>query len=288
VTQCPTIVDAHVHFWDPGRISYPWLSGVPALDHPLLLDDYLVALGENPIEAMVFVECDAAPGAVIEEAHWISTIASSDPRLRAVVASAPLERGDAARDVLDELCTNSLVKGIRRIIQFEADPDFCVQPGFVKGVRSLADLGLTFDICIAWHQLERVFELASAAPETTMVLDHIGKPPIVSGQMEPWLQGLRKLASLPNVHCKLSGVATEADHASWTRDQLLPYMDAAVECFGFEKLIFGGDWPVATQAISLADWIEFMRDYMQQFSEQKNRKFWRDNANTIYRLGLDP
>jgi L-fuconolactonase len=282
----PAIIDAHVHIWDPARISYPWLSRVPTLDRPFLLDDYLAALGDAALEAMVFVECDAAPEAVTDEARWVSTIAVSDGRLRAIVASAPLERGDAAKGVLDELCADALVKGIRRIIQFEADPDFCVRPGFVKGVRALAGYALTFDICIAWHQLGRAFKLASAAPETTMVLDHIAKPPIASGQMDSWLQGLRKLASLPNVHCKLSGVATEADHGSWTRDQLLPYIDAAFESFGVERLMFGGDWPVTTQAILLDDWIGFMREYMQQFTEQDNRKFWRDNANAIYRLGL--
>ena len=117
-----------------------------------------------------------------------------------------------------------------------------------------------------------------------MILDHIGKPNIKDGVMQPWAQQMHELARFPNVHCKISGVATEADHKGWSPDQLRPYIDIALESFGMDRVMYGGDWPVSTQAIEYTRWIEILEDVLQGVDEADKRKFWRENAVRFYRL----
>ena len=160
----------------------------------------------------------------------------------------PWKTGDRAADALDRLAEIPQVKGVRRIVQFESDLDFCLRPDFVRGVQLLERYGLSCDICISHEQLANTIELVRQCPNITFVLDHIGKPDIAAGLMEPWKSELSELARIPNVHCKLSGTVTEADHQAWTRDDLMPYIDHVVESFGFDRVMFGGDWPVVLNA----------------------------------------
>lgn len=279
-----TVVDTHLHLWDPGRIRYPWLDGNFSLNRPYLLDDYRAATASVPVEAMVFVQCEAEPAAFESEASWVAEQAEIDPRIRGLVAWAPLEKGQAVRADLERLTRHRLLRGIRRIIQFEPEVDFCLQPEFIAGVRALADFDLTFDICIDHRQLANVIKLVQQVPEVTMILDHIGKPAVRDAKMLPWAQQLRELARCPNVVCKLSGVATEADHGRWTPEQLKPYIDVAVEAFGFDRILFGGDWPVCTLAIRFDRWVSLLDEVMASVGDPERRKFWRNNAMRVYRL----
>jgi L-fuconolactonase len=119
-----------------------------------------------------------------------------------------------------------------------------------------------------------------------MVLDHIGKPPIKEGLIMPWANQLRELARLPHVFCKISGVATEADHGRWSADDLKRYIEVAIDAFGFDRIMFGTDWPVATQAIAVGRWVRLLDEVMADANEIEQRKFWRDNAARFYRLGI--
>jgi L-fuconolactonase len=280
------IIDTHLHLWDPARIAYPWLAGVPALDRPFLLPEFRDAAGEVAIEALVFVQCEAAFDQYEAEAEFAAEQARIDPRLESLVAWAPLEKGGAVEADLERLSRHSGLRGIRRIIQFEPDLDFCLRPGFVEGVRSLSAFGLSFDICIDRRHLANAIRFAEQVPDVSLVLDHIGKPDIRSGAFEPWASELRALASLPHVHCKISGVATEADHGAWAEDDLRRYIDTAIAAFGFERVMFGGDWPVATQAIGYQAWVALMDRALVGVGEADRRRFWRDNAAAFYRLGV--
>ena len=140
------------------------------------------------------------------------------------------------------------VRGVRRLIQGQPDPDFVLRPGFLEAIRLLPKYDLSFDICILHPQMQNTLAMMRQCPEVSFVLDHIGKPGIKAGLADPWRAQLREMAAMPNVVCKLSGVTTEADHHTWTRDQLRPYIDHVVDCFGPDRILYGGDWPVSELA----------------------------------------
>ena len=153
------IVDTHLHIWDLTRIRYPWLSNVPKLNRNHLIEDYRRACSPVEVAKMVFVQCECDPAQFREEAEWVTQVAREDARIRGIVAWAPLENGDAADADLAGLAANPLVKGIRRIIQFEPDIGFCLRPEFVRGVQLLHAHGLTFDLCINHLQLPNTIKL---------------------------------------------------------------------------------------------------------------------------------
>lgn len=282
------IVDSHLHLWDPKRFRYPWLGTVKALERPFLLEDYNEATGAGTVDTMVFLECDVEPAQALDEARWVAGQAKIDRRIRAIVPHAPLEKGNAALPHLEALAEIDLVHGVRRLLQAEPDVEFCLRPGFVEGVKLLPRFGLSFDICIYHHQLASVIRLADLCPEVPMVLDHIGKPGIRDGMVEPWRSQIVELARRENVVCKLSGVTTEADHGNWSRDQIKRYMMTAVEAFGPERLMFGGDWPVSTLAIAYPEWIAVVDETLAEFSEHERMTIYRDTAVDFYRVAARP
>jgi L-fuconolactonase len=200
------------------------------------------------------------------------------------VCWAPLEKGAAVAADLEQLSRHPILRGVRRIIQFEPDLDFCLQRNFIEGVRALAEFGLSFDICIDHRHMANALKFAAQVPEVPMMLDHIGKPAIKAGQLEPWASQMREFAALPHVSCKISGVATEADHRTWTVADLEPFIHTAIDSFGFDRVMFGGDWPVALQAISYRRWVELLADLLRHASPLDRRKFWHDNALRFYWL----
>lgn len=280
------LVDTHLHLWNPGvgPIRYPWLANVPMLNRPHLIEDYRRACGPVEVAKMVFVQCECDPAQSFEEAEWVMEVARNEPRIRGIVAHAPLEKGDAVEAELARLAANPLVKGIRRLIQSEPDDAFCLRPDFVRGVQALARHGLTFDLCIFHRQLANTIELVRKCPAVTFVLDHIGKPDIKGGRLDPWRAELRELAQLENVWCKLSGLATEADFATWTAADLRPYIDHVMECFGFDRVMFGGDWPVSTQATDYPRWVATVDEALRGCSKEVLRKIYVGNAEAFYRV----
>lgn len=280
------IVDTHLHLWNPlsGSIRYPWLASVPMLNRPHLIEDYCRACGPVQVAKMVFVQCECDPAQSLAEAEWVSEVARNEPRIRGIVAQAPLEKGDAVEVELARLAANPLVKGIRRLIQSEPDDAFCVRPEFVRGVKALPRHGFTFDLCIFHRQLGNTIELVRQCPEVQFVLDHIGKPDIKGGRLDPWRAELRELARMENVWCKLSGLATEADFATWTAADLRPYIDHVMECFGFDRVMFGGDWPVSTQASDYPRWVATLDDALRGCSDAELRKVYVSNAEEFYRV----
>ncbi len=279
------IVDTHLHLWDPAHFRIPWLDGNDLLSRAYDMQAFYEHTGGLNIAAMVYVQVEVAPAYALLEAQHIVRLAEQEPRLQGIVAWAPLEDGECARSFLEALvAAGPLVKGVRRILQGEPDPAYCLQPSFVRGVEMLADYGLSFDICIYHYQLPAVIELVRQCPGVTFILDHIAKPDIRSGALEPWREHIAALARLPNVACKISGVATEADHARWTVDDLAPYIRHALTVFGEDRVMFGGDWPVALLATSYRRWVETLATLTVDFSPEAQRKLWSENARRIYRL----
>jgi L-fuconolactonase len=283
MTEPRRYVDTHVHFWDSARLRYDWLETVPAINRPFLTADLLDAASDLELEKIVFVQAAAAPEQALDEAAWISELAVAEPRIAGIVADARLEWGEAVRPQLEGLKHYSLVKGIRRLIQGEG-LDFATQPNFVRGVQIVAEFGFSFDICIFHPQAADAVTLVAQCPDVAFVLDHIGKPDIRNGVMEPWATRIRELAAFPNVHCKLSGMVTEADPETWTPADLRPYAEHVIDAFGVDRVMFGSDWPVATLASSYRRWFETALSFIDELSADEQSKILRENAIRFYRL----
>jgi L-fuconolactonase len=278
------IVDTHLHVWDLEKLHYPWLADVPFLNRSFLLRDYQKACGDVNVEKMVFVQAEADFAQYREEVEWVSSLAAEDPRIEGIVAWAPLEKGKAVEPELAALAKNPLLRGIRRIIEFEPDNEFCLRPDFVRGVQLLPRYNFTFDINIKHHQMANTIKMVEQCPDVIFILDHIGKPDIKNQVFEPWKSELRTLSEFPNVWCKMSGLVTEADFENWTRDDLKPYIDHVIDCFGFERTMYGGDWPVAYQATEYPRWVETLEWAVSGCRNEELQRLFRDNAIHFYRL----
>lgn len=278
------LIDTHLHLWRLDRLRYPWLAEVPALNRTHLIADYRAACGPVAVAKMVFVQCDCDPAQFAEECAWVTEVAREDPRLRGIVPWAPLDRGEGALPALELLAANPLVKGVRRLIQSEPDPEFCLRPDFVRGIRLLPRFGFTFDLCLTHGQLAAVIRLVRQCPDVRFILDHGGKPDIKSGRLDPWRAELRELAALPNTWCKLSGLATEADPARWTAEDLRPYIDHVMTCFGPDRVLFGGDWPVSTLATDYPRWVETVDAALAGCTPDELHRVYVRNAEQVYRV----
>jgi L-fuconolactonase len=278
------IVDSHVHFWNPARLTYPWLAGVPALQRAFLPEDYSAATEKANVGKLVFVECGCATSQSADEADWISEIATRETQLKAIVAQASVELGARVKDELALLAKNPLVRGVRRNLQSETNNNLCIEPNFITGVRTLADFNFTFDLCILPHQLPAVTQLVACCPEVFFVLDHVAKPAIRDKQLDPWRKNLRELAALPNVACKISGLVTEANPLRCGASDLQPYVAHALDCFGFERVLFGGDWPVCQLATTYENWVNALTSILADETQTNLRKLFQTNAERIYRV----
>ena len=278
------IIDAHVHLTDVKNLGYAWTKSAPVLNRSVLPADLFKAAAPVEIEKFVFVEVDVDMPQHVAEAEWIDGIAKSEPKLAGMVAALPLEQGNAVAGDLARIAGLKVARGIRRLIQNQPDPDFCVQPKFIEGLKLLAKHDLVFDICIFHHHLPNAIKMVRQCPEVRFVLDHIAKPAIKAGVSDPWRQHMKELAALPNVTCKISGVSTEADHQNWTREQLKPYIAHAIESFGFARCMYGGDWHVLELAGTYPQWVEVVDWVIEGASADEKRKLYRDTATRVYRL----
>jgi L-fuconolactonase len=279
------IVDSHVHLYDPRAISYPWMQGEPTLDAVHDVAVFNTATAPVLVDKIVFIEVAAPDDKSLAELDWVEGAAKAEPRIQGIVANIALERGkDIASDVA-AFARRPLARGVRRLIQGHLDePGWCLQPGYLDGVRIVGEYGLGCEICIKHPQMADIIRLVAQFPHVRFVLNHIGKPGIKDGLVEPWRAEIGELAQLPNVLCKISGVVTEADFKSWTYDEVAPYIARAIESFGFDRVMFGGDWPVLELAGNYPGWVSIVDRVIAGASDSEQRKLFRDNAIRHYRL----
>lgn len=276
----PAIIDAHIHFWDPGARHHAWLAGDPLLCRRFGPAD--VPTGHHDVARFVFVQADCRDDEALDEVAWVSALAETDSRIGAIVAHAALERGAPVREHLERLAANPRVAGVRRLLQDEPD-ELMVAPPFVAGVRLLKEFDFTFDICVRHGQLRAVAELVAACPEVTFVLDHLGKPPVAAGALDPWRADLAALAALPNIVCKLSGLTTEAGQR-WRAADLKPYLAHAIAVFGPGRCLVGSDWPVATRATSYVAWFDLVIEALLNTRMDELEGVLAGNAAAVYGL----
>jgi len=278
------MIDSHVHFFDLACLRYPWLAAHPEINRSFDSEAFFDAALPARVEKLVFVEAAVAPGLNVAEARLVQEMAALEPRIAGIVAHAPVEKGAAVEEDLDALGALPALRGIRRLIQGEADPGICLEPNFVEGVRRLARHGLSFDLCVKSWALGYALELARRCPDVVFILDHIGKPDIRHGLLEPWWGQMRQLAALDNVYCKISGAITEARHPGWRPTDVLPYVAHSIECFGFGRVMFGGDWPVSALTHGYGTWLDFVTDVVKGSTEAEIQALFRGNAARLYRL----
>lgn len=280
------IIDAHVHFWNPAVLDYPWLEDVPRIQQAHLPRDYHQATASAGIDiaALVFVEADCAQEQALREVEWVETLAQQENRLRGIVAAAPMEQGSKVRPHLEALREHALVRGVRRLIQGEP-PGFSTTPEFIQAVQMLPEFDFSFDLCLKHSQFPDVLSLIEACPETAFILDHIGKPDIAGGLLDPWRKHIDRLAALPQViGCKLSGIITEADWQQWTEDDLQPYVTHVLEAFGPARLLYGSDWPVSVLAGGYGRWWETVTALTATLTDAERAQIFEGTAKRVYRL----
>lgn len=277
------MIDAHVHFWDPAVLEYPWLDTLPALQRAFTPVDYASATVGTAIERIVFVECNCRPAQNLEEAAYAERLAKVDPRVSALVAYVDLTAAAERERVLDVLSRLSLVKGIRHNIQGER-PGFALQREFVAGVHAVGRAGFPFDLCVTHDQLADVIGLVAQCPDTCFVLDHCGKPAIRDGVLEPWRTQLGTLAGFDNVCCKLSGLFTEAAPGQYAAGHVGAYASHVIDAFGIDRVLYGSDWPVLTLAAQYHDWFDFTQRFTDGWSANDRQSFYHDNAARFYGL----
>jgi L-fuconolactonase len=287
------IIDTHLHVWDQTRLEYSAFEGHPRFGHPYHVEDYRRDCGALDVEAMVFLECyadfDKDGGQYIEEIEFVEDEAKRDPRIRAIVPMAPLEWGNRALPILTEMRDRHPgVRGIRRILEFDADPRaLALSDSFVEGVRLLEKFGWHFEINVNHTQMDIVRAFVPRIPNVPLILDHCGKPGIREGAIEQYRDDVKALSSYGNLAIKLSDLAVEADVENWTEADLRPYIAATLDTFGPDRTLYGGDYPILLQATTMSEWVEVLDRAFADLglSETETRKIYRDNANGFYRIG---
>jgi L-fuconolactonase len=243
------IIDAHQHFWNLERVSYPWLT---ALGGPICRNfeppELIPQLEAAGVDATVVVQAmDSA-----EDTGYMLEQAERHPFIAGVVGWVPLDRPDEAAAAADRYLSREYgtarFTGVRHLIHEEPDPDWLLRGAVTEGLRVLADRDISFDVVAQVRHLRHVPLLAERVPGLRMVIDHLGKPEIAAGRWEPWASLLRSAAECPGVCAKISGLGTEANPETWTAADLQRYVDYAIEVFGPDRLMFGSDWPVSVLA----------------------------------------
>ncbi|MEW2300561.1 amidohydrolase family protein [Streptomyces sp. NPDC006655] len=252
-------VDAHHHVWDLSVRDQDWLTGpeLQPLRRTFTVADLEPEARAAGVTRTVLVQTVTVP----EETPEFLALADTHDLVAGVVGWTDLTRPDVADELarLRELPGGRYLKGVRHQVQGEPDPRWLLRPDVHRGLTAVADAGLVYDLVVLPHQLPAAAEAARSHPGLTFVLDHLGKPPIAAGSTEPWATAVRALAALPNTVCKLSGMVTEADPASWTLDDLRPYAETVLDAFGPNRLMAGSDWPVCTLAGSYAEVLDAAR-----------------------------
>ena len=251
-------IDAHQHFWRYSSQGYEWINdAMSSLQRDFLPEDLKPELDRTGFEGTIAVQARQT----LEETRWLLQLAEAAPFVLGVVGWTDL-RSAEVRMQLSEFCGNPKFVGVRHIVQSETDDRFLLQPEFLRGIALLEEFDLTYDILVYPRHLPVATEFLKHFPRQRFVLDHLAKPLIKSGSVEPWRTHIRELAPHPNVGCKLSGLVTEADWQNWKSADIKPYLDVAFESFGPDRLMIGSDWPVCTVAGSYARVTNIVIEYL--------------------------
>ena len=271
-------LDAHQHFWQYSPTEYEWISDqMDALQRDFLPRDLQPLLTQNRLDGSIAVQARQNPA----ETGWLLDLAEQNKFIRGVVGWVDL-CALSLHSELDLLAKRKKLVGVRHVLQDEPDDRFMLRPEFLRGISELAAFGLVYDLLLHPRHLPIAVQLVREFPQQVFVLDHLAKPPIASGQLEPWKHDLHELAQFPNVHCKLSGMVTEAKWMQWRPDEFTPYLDAVFEAFGASRLMIGSDWPVCTLSSSYSETLGIVLNYTAHLSADQRDEVLGGNCAKIY------
>ena len=296
------IIDTHQHLWDLDRINLPWLDNVPVLKKRLLPIHYLKAAEGTGINRTIYMEVDAHADHKQKEIKDMTMLCKSEDEIMQgmVISGNP---GDPRfSEFLEINSCNHYIKGIRQVLHTPQQPlKHCLSTEFMQGIRELGKRGLLFDICIRPAEIQDAVELCRENPETIFMLDHCGNadPYIVNGERngdtshpdstyvhtrEYWQDGVQLLGRLENVYCKISGIISRAE-TGWNAETLAPTVNACLDSFGEDRVVFGGDWPVCTLGASLSEWVTALKQIVNNRPAIQQKKLFQTNAERLYNLG---
>lgn len=272
-------IDAHHHFWRYTPAEYGWIDDAMAsIRRDFLPADLAPTIAAAGIDAVISVQARQT----VAETEFLLEHARAHPWIAGVVGWVPLI-DPAVGDELTRLAADTRLKGVRHILQGEPDA-YMDRRDFNAGLAQLRAFNLAYDILIHHPQLPAAIHLVDRHPDQVFVVDHIAKPPIRAGDLQPWAHDLAELARRPNVFCKISGVVTEADYRSWTYDQILPYLEAALAAFTPARLMFGSDWPVCCVATNYSDWVRTVERFAATLSVAEQEALFHSTAARAYDL----
>lgn len=278
-------IDTHQHLWHYTAEEYGWIDErmLP------LRQDFLPNQLQAAAQSAAVHQCLAVQARqTLAETEWLLALAEEHSLIAGVIGWAPVA-SPAFPALLEPLLAQRSLKGFRHILQGEANPNYALESNFSAGLDRLSKTKLVYEILLYAHQLSIAVKLADQHPDQSFVLDHLGKPQIACAAQSPaefnlWRTHLVALAERPNIACKLSGLATEANWECWSLEQLRPYLDVALTCFGPERLMVGSDWPVCTLATSYERWWQTLRDWCSSLSQTEQAMIMGTNAQRIYHL----
>lgn len=273
-------IDAHQHFWifDPVRDS--WINEEMAvIKKDFLPTDLLPVLQQNGIDGCVAVQASQSE----EETLFLLNLAAGHTVVKGVVGWVDL-KADDLDERLQHFRRYDKLKGFRHVLQSEPDRKYMLQPQFQRGIGALQKYGYTYDILIYPEHLPYAAQLAAGFPDQKFVVDHLAKPHIKDQTITDWKKDITALAKHPNVHCKISGMLTEADWNSWKTADFIPYLDVVFHAFGIDRVMFGSDWPVCLLAGGYEGNMRVMNSYCSALSATEQELFWGGNAVKFYSL----
>lgn len=280
------IVDSHQHLWDLNKLPYSWTANQPKLHRSFLLEDYFDATRGIEVVKSVHVEADVDEAFMLDETRYILELSErEDNPLCGVVANARPEY-DNFREYIQQIAGHPNLKGIRRLLQWEPD-ELSTTTTFTENIRSLEEWGISFDICVRDHQLPVAIRLVKECPNVSFILDHCGNPDIKNRNYELWQERIAEIASYPNIVGKISGIVVNTDMENWKAEDLRPAVEHMIVSFGWDRVMFGSDWPVCTLAASYREWFDALNFLVKDASEHHRQQLFRENAERIYRLSAD-
>ncbi|MGO9433203.1 MAG: amidohydrolase family protein [Terracidiphilus sp.] len=274
-----TRMDAHQHFWKYTAAEYGWINEEMAtLKRDFLPHDLKPLLDENGFDGSIAVQARQS----LEETRWLLELAEENGIIQGVVGWVDL-CSPQLRSQVEELAACKKLVGVRHVLQDEPDDHFMLRPEFQRGIAELASFGLAYDLLLHPRHLPIAVKLVSTFPDQVFVLDHIAKPVIADGLLEPWKQDIRELAKHSNVSCKLSGMVTEARWKQWEQGDFRPYLDVVLEAFGPSRLMIGSDWPVCTLSAEYRQTVGIVLDYVHRLTQTEREGILGGNCARVYR-----
>ena len=277
-------IDSHHHIWDLNVRPQTWMKSdeIKPISRTILMNELEPELNKSKIDYTVIVQ--TVP--TIDETPEFLDLSLSHPKVCAVVGWLDLESDDI-RPVLEKYLAHAGGKNlvsIRDLAQDKDGPNWLIRDDVVKNVHRIAEAGLTFDILTKPPQLAAAVKLVKQSPNNVFVLDHISKPYIAKGEMQPWADQISEIASYENVSVKVSGLFTEANWSNWNNKSFKPYLDHIVQSFTPDRMMFGSDWPVCLLAASYSQTIDLMEEFAKDFSKSEQESFWAGTAKRAYKL----